>query len=285
MDNFDMFSNWNKIFEDINRITNPLNNFNWITKMNSNISELASIDLLKGFQSNIYHSSLHDGISENLNWINSIHSTSIIDSINKSIGININTEILNKIDSSNYWSNVAKLGILDKFQAVINENELEDVLLNISDNIDLINSNLESIDRNSIEFFNNVCFSIKSYIDKNPSIKYSSIFIIWLISTLIIPILLNKDNIPSNDENKSINIEVSSINTTNNNYSNSVIAKINVKTALLKNFPRDKSKTVYQFKKNEEVQILKDSLKWALVIKTNSIESGWIRKEYLTFKK
>jgi hypothetical protein len=35
---------------------------------------------------------------------------------------------------------------------------------------------------------------------------------------------------------------------------------------------------------NDKVKILKDSLKWALVIKENSVETGWIRKEYLNLK-
>ncbi|UPF18695.1 hypothetical protein, partial [Flavobacterium psychrophilum] len=267
MDSFDMFSNWNKMFDKINRITNPLgSNLDWITRMNSiNPTGLAVVELMRGFQNNnLYQYSFHSDITKNLNWINNNPVKSIIDSINNSIGINVNTEIFNKIDSLNYWSGIAKLAILDEFQSVLDEDELEDVVLNISNSIDLINSNLENIDKDPIAFFNNICISTKAYMDSNPSVKYSSLFIFWLISTILIPILMNK--MESND-----GVQISnSFNTTNNYYTNtSVVAKINLKSALIKNFPRDKSKTIYQFTKNENVTILKDSLKWALVIKTN----------------
>lgn len=282
MDSFDMFSNWNKMFENINRLTNPLgSNLNWISKMNNiNPSGIAVVELMRKFQDNsLYQNSFNNDIAKSIDWINISPAKSIIDNINTNIGVNINTEIFNKINSLNYWGGVAKLVILDEFQSVLDEDELEDVVLNISNNIDLINSNLENIDNDPIVFFNNICLSIKSYMDSNPSVKYSSLFILWLISTFLIPILLNK--IESNNGTQISN----SFNTTNNYYTNSTSAKINTKCAFIKNFPRDKSKTVYQFLKNENVTILKDSLKWALIIKTNSIESGWIRKEYLNFTK
>lgn len=287
MDSFDMFSNWNKMFDKINRITNPLgSNLDWITKINSiNPPGLAAVELVKGFQNNnFYQYSFQSDLTKNLNWINNNPVKSIIDSINNSIGINVNSEIFNKINTLSYWSNIAKLAILDELQSILEEDELEDAVLNIANNIDIINSNLESIDKDPIAFFNNICFSIKAYMDKNLSIKYSSNTIFWIITTILIPVILNK--LLADDENKSNQIQISnSFNTTNNYYTNSTVARININSALLKNFPRDKSKTVYQFIMNDEVIILKDSLKWVLVIKTNSIESGWIRKEYLNFTK
>lgn len=287
MDSFDMFSNWNRMLDKINKITNPLgNNLDWITKINNiNPAGIAVVDLMRGIHnSSLYQNSFHNDISKSLNLISNNPAKSIIDNINNSIGINVNTEIFDKIYSTSSWSSIAKLAILDEFQYALDEDDLENVISDISNNIDVINSCLENIDKDPIAFFNNICTSIKSYMDKNPSVKYSSIFIFWLISTIIIPILLSK--VESKEENKSEEIQVSdSYNITNNYYPSSITAKINSESISLKNYPRDKSKTVYFFKKNDEVRILKDSLKWALVIKENSIESGWIRKENLDFIK
>lgn len=278
MDDFNMPPNWNRMFENMNKITNSLSKLDWITKVNSiNPIKITSIEMFKEFQkNNLYNSSLNNNIGIDLNWIN---QSSIKLVTNNKIGINLNTEILEKI-SSNYWGNFAKLAILDEFQSALNDDELEDVVLNISNNIDVINANLHNIEEDSLAFFNDICISVKSYIDKNPSIKYSGVFILWLISSILIPILLTK-----NDDSKPTKIQVSNeFKTTNNFYPNSVVARVNLKSVMMKNFPRDKSKTINYLEKDEEVNILKDSLKWALVIKTNSVQSGWIRKEYLNFK-
>jgi hypothetical protein len=285
MDNFDMFSNWNKMFDNINKLSNPLgNNLDWITKLNSiNTSGLAAIEFTKAFHNNSLHQNLmYNDIAKSLDFISDNSIKSVIDNIYNNNGIDVYKDVLNKIHSTNYWGNLTKLVILDELNSASNEDELENVMSNISDNIDTINLSLEDIDKDPIAFFNNICLSIKSYMDNNPSVKYSSYFIFWLISTIIIPILLSKAE--SSEENKSGEIQISNnYNITNNYYSNSTIAKINTKFVSLKNYPRDKSKTVHFFKKNDKVRVLKDSLKWALVIKENSIESGWIRKEFLNF--
>jgi hypothetical protein len=285
MDNFDMFSNWNKMFDNINKLSNPLgNNLDWITKLNSiNTSGLAAIEFTKAFHNNSLHQNLmYNDIAKSLDFISDNSIKSVIDNIYNNNGIDVYKDILNKIHSTNYWGNLTKLVILDELNSASNEDELENVMSNISDNIDTINLSLEDIDKDPIAFFNNICLSIKSYMDNNPSVKYSSYFIFWLISTIIIPILLSKAE--SSEEKKSGEIQISNnYNITNNYYSNSIIAKINTKSVSLKNYPRDKSKTVHLFKKNDKVRVLKDSLKWALVIKENSIEAGWIRKEFLNF--
>ena len=280
-----MFSNWNKMFDNINKLSNPLgNNLDWITKLNSiNTSGLAAIEFTKAFHNNSLHQNLmYNDIAKSLDFISDNSIKSVIDNIYNNNGIDVYKDILNKIHSTNYWGNLTKLVILDELNSASNEDELENVMSNISDNIDTINLSLEDIDKDPIAFFNNICLSIKSYMDNNPSVKYSSYFIFWLISTIIIPILLSKAE--SSEEKKSGEIQISNnYNITNNYYSNSIIAKINTKSVSLKNYPRDKSKTVHLFKKNDKVRVLKDSLKWALVIKENSIEAGWIRKEFLNF--
>ncbi|MFK7113788.1 hypothetical protein V3468_04975 [Flavobacterium oreochromis] len=285
MENLDMFSNWNKMFENINRIANPIStNLDWIMKMNNiNQPNIAVIEFMRKIQINNSNQYLfYNDIIKNANWITNSPVKLIIDDVNKSVGQNIYTKIFDKIYPSNSWSNIVKLALLDEIQDAIIEDDLVNVISDISNNIDVINYNLENIDKNPIEFFNNICVSIKSYMDNNPSIKYSSIFIFWLISTIIIPILIN--NLQSNEEGKANDNQTSkSFNVTNNYYTNSIIAKINIESVSLKNYPRDKSKTVCIFKINDKVRILKDSLKWALVIKENSIESGWIRKENLDF--
>lgn len=279
MDNFDEFPNWGKMFENLNKISNSINKMDWISKVSSiHPLKITSIEMFKEFQKNsFYNFSFHKNVGIDLNWIN---ESSIKLANNHKIGINLNTEILEKI-SSNYWGNIAKIAILDEFQSALNDDGLEDVVLNISNNIDIINANLHDIDENSLAFFNKICVSVKSYIDENPSIKYSALFVFWLIGTILIPILLTK-----NDDSKPAKIQVcNEFKTTNNFYPKSVLARINKKSVMMKNFPRDKSKTVNYLEKDEEVSILKDSLKWALVIKTNSIQAGWIRKEYLNFIK
>ena len=72
----------------------------------------------------------------------------------------------------------------------------------------------------SSEFFNYLFQSITIYIDKNPSIKYSAVFIAWLLSTLIIPILVAKFT-QDNSEKPTANEIINSY-TTNNFYTEEI---------------------------------------------------------------
>ena len=119
--------------------------------------------------------------------------------------------------------------------------------------------------------------------DNNPSIKYS-VKIITFIVSIYITVLITNSLSNTNDEKPTANQIINSY-TTNNFYTEELSYKINCKSISLKNHPRDNSKSVSNVFKNAKVKILKDSLKWAFVIKENSVETGWIRKEFLDYKK
>jgi len=193
----------------------------------------------------------------------------------------INNDILNKINTIGYWGDIAKLSLINGTQIFVEEDlSVSDIIEN---NAEDINYTIEQIEKNPIEFFNELFISIKTYVDNNPSIKYSSKFIFWLISIYITVLITNKMS-NTTDEKSIVNQTFNSY--TINNYSDEKLDfKINCKSISLKNLPRDNSKSVYNFIKNDKVKILKDSLKWAFVIKENSVETGWIRKEYLDLKK
>lgn len=271
-----MLSYINKINESIEKATNPLKGYDWVLKNTFNKNQhFYNFNLPQHF--NTLDKSLN--FNNYQDWANNINTKLLIESINKISQININTELLDKISSDYYWSYVFKISLINEFDKIENNDELNDFVINVAENLDDINISLEEINNNPVNFFNEIFISLKDYINNNPSIKYSSKFIIWLISIIIIPILLNKFY-----ENGKKDV-ILDINITNNNYfSNDLkFGKININDVPIKNFPRNSSKTVYNFNKHDKVQILKDSLKWALIIKINSIESGWVRKEYLNF--
>ena len=153
----------------------------------------------------------------------------------------------------------------------------------IENNFEDINDAIEQIEKNPIEFFNKIVVYIKSYMDNNPSIKYS-VKIITFIVSIYITVLITNSLSNTNDEKPTANQIINSY-TTNNFYTEELSYKINCKSISLKNHPRDNSKSVSNVFKNDKVKILKDSLKWAFVIKENSVETGWIRKEFLDYKK
>ncbi|MFK7059520.1 SH3 domain-containing protein [Flavobacterium oreochromis] len=286
MKEFDLHSSLKKINESIENSIKPLKSIDWIDKTTyANKHFLDTINSIKRMENNFFIPSSLDKLPYN-NWANESSIKLLIESINKTHKINISDEILNKIKSESYWNEMFKISIVNNLQSSIiheqSKNEVpNELILEVSNNLDVINSNLDEINRDTLRFFNEICLSIKKIIDENPSIKYSAQFIFWLIGVIIIPTILNQ--IQNSSEKSTTEININNNFSINNTYTNIKIGIINVKEVNIKNFPRDKSRTTFIFKKNEQVQILRDSLKWALVIKNNSIESGWIRKEYLNF--
>lgn len=286
MKEFDLHSSLKKINESIENSIKPLKSIDWIDKTTyANKHFLDTINSIKRMENNFFIPSSLDKLPYN-NWANESSIKLLIESINKTHKINISDEILNKIKSESYWNEMFKISIVNNLQSSIiheqSKNEVpNELILEVSNNLDVINSNLDEINRDTLRFFNEICLSIKKIIDENPSIKYSAQFIFWLIGVIIIPTILNQ--IQNSSEKSTTEININNNFSINNTYTNIKIGIINVKEVNIKNFPRDKSRTTFIFKKNEQVQILRDSLKWALVIKNNSVESGWIRKEYLNF--
>ncbi|AMA49981.1 SH3 domain-containing protein [Flavobacterium covae] len=288
MKELDLYSSLKKINDRIEDSIKPFKSIDWIDKTTyANKHFLDTINSIKKIENNFFIPSSLDKLTY-YNWANESSIKLLIENINKTHKINISDEILNKINSETYWNEMFKISIVNNLQSsTINEqsnNEVpNELIFEVSNNLDVINSNLDEINRDTLKFFNEICLSIKKIIDENPSIKYSAQFIFWLIGVIIIPTILNQIQNSSEKTTKEININNNF--SINNTYTNIKIAIINIEEVNIKNFPRDKSKTTYILKKNEQVQILKDSLKWALVIKNNSVESGWIRKEYLNFMK
>lgn len=179
-----------------------------------------------------------------------------------------NNEVLNKINSIGYWAQLASISLNDAIQ-LPNDEEIE-----------LINQELaiyaEELDESSLEIFNKVVISIKNYIVSNPSIKYSGLFILFLIQQILVPIILEK--IKGGSQNSPATVQI--INNYNSN--NNILAKANQKCSI-RNYPKDSSKEIFILQENDQVEILKDNIKWCLVIKTNTAETGWVRKEYLNF--
>jgi hypothetical protein len=177
-------------------------------------------------------------------------------------------KFVEQLNSIHYWGQIANISLYNDIQS-FEEEELEILSQELS---------IEDLNANPIEIFNQVAIRIESYIKENTSIKLSSNFVIWIISTIIVPIILTKCLSNNNSTPQITNI-------VNNYYIDSgTNAKINQKISL-RNHPRDKSQAMFSLQKNDEVKILKDSLKWCFVIKINTVESGWIRKEYLKLAK
>lgn len=278
MDTLEFLKSLNSTTDKINRSINPLKLNEWLPKINTGI---AFNELMKGmsYHNKLIHNDLLE-LSKRVSWNYDFNKT-VMSQLNNSIAMNINNAIFDKINSIGYWGNIAKLSLINGSQIFIDDEELyvSDIIEN---NIDVINDNIQIIENKPLEFFNYLFETVKAYIDKNSSIKYSSGFVKWLLATIIIPILVTKLT-QENNENPTVN-QISHSFTTNIFYTEELFYKVNCKSISLKNLPRDNSKSVCTLAKNDKVKILKDSLKWAFVMKENSVETGWIRKEYLNLK-
>ncbi|WP_336963251.1 SH3 domain-containing protein [Chryseobacterium contaminans] len=178
----------------------------------------------------------------------------------------LNNQSLNRINSIGYWTQLASISLNNAIQ-LPNDEEIE-----------LINQELavhaEELDESSLEIFNNLVASVKNYIVSNPSVKYSGLVILFLIQQFLVPIILEK--IKGESQNTPTTVQII------NNYSSNILAKANQKCSI-RNYPKDSSKEIFILQENDQVEILKDNIKWCLVIKTNTAETGWVRKEYLNF--
>ncbi|OCW73219.1 SH3 domain-containing protein [Elizabethkingia anophelis] len=262
MDNINYIKNINFLSKKINSIISPLetnHQFYKYFKMVGSIQELTNITTNHSVHNNIIE------ISKSLKDINKLHS----------LHSSLNKDLATILDSFDYWGEIIKISFYKEFQEINNIEEINILIDKLNSDNKNTKSNIEEAKKNPLELFNTIFIATKSYVDANPSIKYSAIFMIWFISTIIIPI-----TIANFGQNNTPSIQIV------NNYANNItIASVDTESLSLKNHPRDKSKNIHFLKKNDKVQVLKDSIKWCLVIKANTIESGWVRKEYLTFSK
>jgi hypothetical protein len=276
MNGLDFLKSLNDITDKINKSIYPLGTNQWLNKINTgfDFNELKKAIL---FNNKSLNNELFE-LSKSTNWNYDFNKT-IISQLNSNIGVSLNNDIFEKINSASYWGNIAKLSLINGVN-IFDDDEISvsDV---ITDNFDDINHAIEQIEKNPIEFFNNIVVSIKTYMDNNPAIKYSAHLVGFIISIYITVLITNSLSNPNDNKPEVHQISY----TINNNSTKDLILKINCKSISLKNFPRDNSKSVHNLSKNDKVKILKDSLKWAFVIKENSVETGWIRKEYLNFSK
>ncbi|TDX84605.1 SH3 domain-containing protein [Epilithonimonas xixisoli] len=276
MDTFEFLKSITSLTDKINKSIYPFKTNEWQPRINLGI-EFNQLSKSMSYNKNHLQNHLFQ-LSNTTNLGYELNKT-IFNQLNNNIGIIINNGILDKINSVGYWGNIAKLSLLNITQVSTYEEDIADSQI-ISNNIEVINQTIEEIEKNPIEFFNNLVIFIKTYIDKNPSVKYTARFILFFISLYITALITNEMS-KNSDEKPTVN------NITINNYYNkdNEKFKINCKFIDLKNFPRDNSKSLHRLVNNDRLIVLKDSLKWAFVIKENSIETGWIRKEHLKIVK
>ncbi|PST44625.1 hypothetical protein CYV15_02665 [Riemerella anatipestifer] len=278
MNAIEFLKSLNSTTDKINRSINPLKLNEWLPKINTGI---AFNELMKGmsYHNNFIHNDLLE-LSKRVSWNYDFNKT-VMSQLNNNMAMNINNAIFDKINSVGYWGNIAKLSLINGSQIFIDDDELF-VSEIIENNFEDINNAIEEIEENPIEFFNKIVVYIKSYMDNNPSIKYSGKIITFIVS-IYITVLITNSLSNTNDEKPTVN-QVFNSYTINNHSTGNINFKVNCKSISLKNYPRDNSKSVSILFKNDKVKILKDSLKWVFVIKENSVETGWIRKEFLNYK-
>ncbi|MDR6459263.1 hypothetical protein J2786_002370 [Chryseobacterium vietnamense] len=208
--------------------------------------------------------SIYD-LVRNFDRISSEPTLAAMKSINRQL---LNSKTFNKITSIGYWTQVASISLNETIQ-IPNSEEIEILAQELA-------NHAEELDERSLEIFNNLVTSIKNYIVNNPSIKYSGLFILFLIQQILVPIILDK--IKGESQNSPTTVQII------NNYdsNNNILVKANQECSI-RNYPKDSSKEMFILQENDQVEILKDNIKWCLVIKINTAESGWVRKEHLNF--
>lgn len=268
MDNFEFFKNFNKLSEAINKALNPLDMSQWLYNTNpkNTLSFLVNSHSVQNQLNSIYFK------PKTIDWSNYF---SILN-LHKKFEIDYYNEVSNKIRTIGYWGDLVKASLIYEATQNFNDETFHKGFEDIENNIDIINSNIEQIENNPIEFFNSIFLIVKDYIDKNPSIKYSTKFIFFLIMSIVTPIIINK---LSNNTDPAVFIQVT--NNITNNYNNTPSFIINSDSIFIKSLPRQDAKDVFQVYKDDELKILKENRIWVLVIKINTADSGWIKKENL----
>ncbi|MDC8105490.1 SH3 domain-containing protein [Chryseobacterium sp. B21-037] len=246
-----------------------------MAKQVSAISE--SYNFFNEFNQRIKDGLVHPDVSQMIRDLESLNNPHIkmIQDINLQI---FDNELIEKINSIGYWGQVANISLYEAVEASGGNREIGMLTAELGINNESINLDLEELDRTSLEIFNNLIATIKNYITANPSVKYSAIFILFVIQQILVPIILEK--IKGENEITPIAVQV-----TNNYYGDkNVIAKV-IRPSSMRNYPRNSSKEMFVLQENDQVEVLKDNVKWCLVIKTNTAMTGWVRKEYLNFSK
>lgn len=279
MDTFEFLKSITSITDKINKSIYPFNTNEWLPKINT------GLDFNQLIKSMSYNNYIHNDLlklSTPPGW-NYDFNKALINQLSNNNSININNTIFDKINSIGYWGDIARQSLISG-NHIFNDNE---VLISevITNNIENVNETIAQIEKAPLEFFNNIFISIKTYMDNNPSVKYSAQFVAFIISIYITVIITNYLSSSSDDDKPQVNQVFNSYTIVENKYQDDPAFKINCKSASLKNHPRNDSKTVCNLLKNEKVKVLKDSLKWAFVIKENTVETGWIRKEFLNLSK
>ena len=280
MDTFEFLKSITRFTDKINKSIYPFNTNEWLRKTNTG---LGFNQLIKSMSYNNYiHNDLLK-LSIPPRWNYAFNNKALISQLSSNNSININNTIFDKINSIGYWGDIARQSLING-NHIFNDGErlVSEVITN---NIENVNETIAQIEKAPLEFFNSIFISIKTYMDNNPSVKYSAQFVTFIISIYITVIITNYLSSSSDDDKPQVNQVFNSYTIIENKDQDDPTFKINCKSASLKNYPRNDSKTVCNLLKNEKVKVLKDSLKWAFVIKENSVETGWIRKEFLNLSK
>jgi|GEM_PF-6377110 len=190
-------------------------------------------------------------------------------------------QLIERIQSINYWGELASATL-----SSTTISDISDIEQNLaSDDLQLyaeeIESNLQEIYKNPIEIFNKIVVSIKFYIEENPSVKVTATFIAWFITTVLVPVIItiltSKYLESEDDKNNTVQI-------INQNYNATSKSRAITKSEIaLKNLPRNNSKDMFVLNFGDEVEILRENKKWCFVIKINTVETGWVRKQNLKF--
>lgn len=267
MQEFDPLRNFNKIFEQINRLANPLGNFYTVYHNNSTLDYLKKLEVNTPYNLPFYNIDV-------LSCHNSMNRA--LERISENLYPKSLTEIFEKIYNNDHWSNLAKISVLYNLETVVEDENIEEFISEFNDNIETINSNVEEFDENLIYHINNFLIGFRAYLKENPIANISFYVFQSLLLTYIGSVLFSTTE---------TNINIDNSITINQVIEDKVFAKVNTDSLYLKSFARDNSKKVGCLLKNTEVEVLKDNIKWAFVIEKNTTNTGWVRKESLSFIK
>ena len=271
MDIIDYINDFNKL---IDKIANPIYKYDFLQNNYTSIIQPSTIDTLKKIDTNLYK---HNFFIYNYDFLNSHKSIEkIIGKINSNLYPKSVTDLMNSVHNTPQWSELAKLAIITNLESSIDYENYEEIITEFNSNIDDINSNVQEFDRNLIFHINKFIEIFSNYLKVNKIANLSFYVFQTLLFAYLGSILF------SNSEPNTIitnNIIV------NNVVRDKVIAKVNIEKLNLRNYARNKSKIVGVITKDIEVEILKDSIKWAFIIEMNTTNTGWVRKEYLNYIK
>lgn len=273
MDNLNFLNSFSKLTDKINKDTYPLATSSWAKKF---IAASNHSDLVKRMDER-FNKNSWSNLVKIVNGNNDFKK-SFLTQMTEHAAKSYNSEAYRKLSSTGYWGDIAKYSFINSSALILQDERIKGNT-DLLEDIEIINNTINEIENNPIEFFNNLFDFVKAFMEDNPAVKYSSFFILYLITNYYLPLILTTD-----DVEKVIVNQVYNYNVINNFDDEDVLLEINCNSAFLKNHPRDKSKNIYKLLEHDKIRVLKDSLKWAFVIKENSLESGWIRKEFLNLK-